>query len=285
MPYFNSNDGTQLFYSVWGEGQPVVFVHGNNIASDMWFSQIPHLTAAGYKCIAYDQRGFLRSDTSQQGYRMDTFAEDLDCLFEHLQLSQVSVVAVSTGCAILARYLSLYGSHRIDSAVLISTTTPCFLKSGDNPEGLDREIALEPFRLGMIRDRPQLFRDSLDSFFNPAGAEHPVSEGLREWLVNYAIQNPLMAVLQYTQMGGEADSRADMKSFTMPTLVVHGDSDAFAPLEVTGLRTHKVIAQSELLIYPGASHGLVFTHHDRLNRDMAAFFKKNVLQTAGASAH
>jgi non-heme chloroperoxidase len=285
MPYFKTNDGTQLFYSVWGEGRPIVFIHGNNVASDMWVSQIPSLVANGHQCIAYDQRGFIRSDSPQRGYDMDTFADDLNCFFEHLNLPQISVVAVSTGCAILARCLSRHGSGRVDNAILISTTTPCFLKSKDNPEGLEREVVYEPFRTGMIKDRPQLFRDSLDGFFNDVAAENPISEGIREWIVNYAIQNPLMTVLQYMQMGSEADSRADMRSFTMPTLIVHGDSDVFAPVAATGLRTHKLIAQSEILLYPGASHGLVFTHRDRLNRDIAQFLKQNVLQLASAVSH
>jgi pimeloyl-ACP methyl ester carboxylesterase len=271
MPYFNTIDDTQLFYSVWGDGHPIVFVHGNNIGSDMWTFQIPHLTANGYQCISYDQRGFARSDCPRSGYDIDTLAHDLNCFLKHVNQPKVTVVAFSVGAGVLARYLSLYGTGNVDRVILISTVTPCFLKTEDNPEGMDREVAYEPFRAGLIRDRPQLLRDSLDAFFNPASAENPISEGIREWVLASAMQNPLIPMLEYARISSETDFRQDMRSFTIPTLIIHGDSDGVAPPSVTGFRTHKMIAQSEFVSYSGASHGLLFTHHDRLNRQIADF--------------
>lgn len=67
-----------------------------------------------------------------------------------------------------------------------------------------------------------------------------------------------------------------MSAFTIPTLIVHGDSDVFAPPEATGLRTHEMIGGSRFVSYSGASHGIVFTHRDRLNRDIADFLKHDV---------
>jgi non-heme chloroperoxidase len=278
MPYFNASDGTELFYSIWGEGRPIVFIHGNNIASEMWTFQVPYLVERGFQCITYDHRGFLRSDCPPHGYDPDTLANDLHSLLEHLDLPRVSVVTMSLGAGVLARYLSQRGSGKIDRAILISTITPCFLKKDDNPEGLEREVAYEPFRAAMIQDRPQLFRDSVDAFFNPVQAENPVSEGLREWLVATAIRNPLIPMLEYAYASNVIDYRQDMKSFTIPTLIIHGDSDVFAPPAVTGLRTHAMIPHSRFVSYPGASHGLVFTHHDRLNREIAAFIENSVAQ-------
>ena len=69
----------------------------------------------------------------------------------------------------------------------------------------------------------------------------------------------------------EADFRKDLTSFVMPTLIVHGGADAFAPAEATAHRTHQGIKGSRLEIYPGASHALFFTHQDRLNRDIGEF--------------
>jgi non-heme chloroperoxidase len=284
MPYFNTTDGTQLFYSIWGDGPPIVFVHGNNLGSDTWTFQIPFLVANGYQCISYDQRGFARSDWPRRGYDVDTLARDLNCFLEHLDRPKATVVTFSVGAGVLARYLSLYGTGRVDRAILIATITPCILKTEDNPQGLPREVAYEPFRAGMIEDRPQLFRDSLDAFFNPAAAENPISEGIREWLVASAIQNPLIPMLEYARIVNETDFRHDMNSFTIPTLIVHGDSDVFAPASVTGLRTHEMIAGSQFVSYSGASHGLLFTHCKRLCREIVEFVKRDVLQVENAEA-
>jgi non-heme chloroperoxidase len=275
MPYFNVANGTRLFYSIWGSGHPIVFIHGNNIGSEMWSFQSPFLIENGYQCISYDQRGFGRSDCPENGYDIDTLANDLHCFLEHLNLPKVSVVTFSVGGGILARYLTLYGARYVDKAVLISTITPCFLKTPDNPEGLDASVVYEPFRLGLIHDRPQLFRDSLDAFFNPEAAEDPISEGMREWIVASAIQNPLVPMLEYARYSTKADFRSDMGSFDVPTLIVHGDNDAFAPAQDTGLRTHKMIPGSKFALYGGASHGIVFTHRNRLNRDIVKFMESD----------
>jgi pimeloyl-ACP methyl ester carboxylesterase len=116
---------------------------------------------------------------------------------------------------------------------------------------------------------------SLDAFFSPSTSEHPVSDGIKEWIMKIALGSPLMPMLELYRTMSEADCRGDMKAFTMPTLIVHGHGDVFAPPACTGARTHALIGGSTLLMYQGASHGLFFTHHDRLNADIAAFVTAN----------
>jgi pimeloyl-ACP methyl ester carboxylesterase len=62
-----------------------------------------------------------------------------------------------------------------------------------------------------------------------------------------------------------------MDAFTMPTLLIHGSTDPFQPLETTGERSQAAIPGSRLEIYKGASHGLFFTHRERLNADLLEF--------------
>jgi non-heme chloroperoxidase len=276
MPYFNAADRTQLFYAIWGAGHPVLFVHGANVGSDIWNCQIPYLAEDGHQCIVYDQRGFSRSDCPDDGYDFDTLASDLNQLIEHLDLHKLSVVTFSFGACVLARYLSRFGADKVADATMIAPTTPFFLKTSANPEGLDREIVYEPFRLGMQRDRPQFFRDSIDVFLSPSTAENPVSEATQEWLIDLALQSPLMPMLEISRTSSETDFREDMKAFTMPTLILHGDADMFAPASSTGLRTHKLISSSQFVSYSGASHGILLTHCDRLNQDVAEFIRSRL---------
>ena len=271
MPYFETADGSALFYSVWGSGHPTLLIHGGNIGSDVWMFQVPYLAERGHQCIVYDQRGFARSDCPSTGYDFDTLASDLDRLIRHLKLRQVSAVTFSFGAGVLARYLSRYGGSAIDRVVMIAPITPFFLKTPDNPEGLDRETTYEPFRIGMLNDRPQIFRDSMNALFRPETADHPTSHGLREWTVDAAMRSPLMPMLELFRTSSETDFRPDMKAFTMPTLIIHGDSDAFVPALSTGVRTHRMIPQSEFVLYHGASHGVLFSHYGRVNRDVAEF--------------
>ena len=271
MPYFHAVDGTRLFYSVWGSGRPLVFVHGGNVGADCWEFQVPALVEKGFQCIVYDQRGFAKSDCPQAGYEVDTLASDLDRLLNHVRVSRCSVVAYSFGACVLARYLSRYATGNVDKAILMAPTTPFFLKADGNPDGADRDTAYEPFHLGMQSDRAQLFRLSLDAFFSPTTSEHPVSDGIKEWVMRIALASPLMPMLELFRAMSEVDCRDDMRAFTMPTLIIHGDRDVFAPPGCTGWRTHALISGSKLVMYRGASHGLFYTHHVRLNADIVAF--------------
>jgi pimeloyl-ACP methyl ester carboxylesterase len=181
------------------------------------------------------------------------------------------VVTYSFGACVLARYLSRHGTDKVDKAILVAAITPFLLKADNNPEGMDRGIAYDPFRSGMRNDRAQLFRASLDAFFSPTTSEHPVSDGIKEWMMRIALGSPLMPMLELFRTMSETDCRDDMKAFKMPTLIIHGDRDVFAPPGGTAARTHALIGGSELVMYRGASHGLFFTHQDRLNADIAAF--------------
>jgi len=69
----------------------------------------------------------------------------------------------------------------------------------------------------------------------------------------------------------ETDLRPELEAFTMPTLIVHGDADQSAPLEVTGKRVARAVPGSRLEVYAGAPHAVFFTDKDRLNGDLLEF--------------
>lgn len=82
MPLLPTADGTRLFYNDWGSGRPVVLIHGWPLDADMWEYQVPDLVAAGYRVVAYDRRGFGRSDQPAGGYDYDTLADDLAAVMQ-----------------------------------------------------------------------------------------------------------------------------------------------------------------------------------------------------------
>jgi non-heme chloroperoxidase len=77
MPYVTTSDGVELFVKDWGRGRPVVLIHGWPLSSDTWDELALTLAENGYRAIAYDRRGFGRSDQPWQGYDYDRFADDL----------------------------------------------------------------------------------------------------------------------------------------------------------------------------------------------------------------
>jgi pimeloyl-ACP methyl ester carboxylesterase len=73
-----------------GTGRPVVLIHGWPLSGQSWRDQVPALTAAGFRVIAYDRRGFGRSDKPRGGYDYDTLADDLAGVLTELNLRDVS---------------------------------------------------------------------------------------------------------------------------------------------------------------------------------------------------
>lgn len=272
MPRFTTKDGTELYYKDWGTGPVVVFSHGWPLNADMWDYQMMALASQGLRCIAHDRRGFGRSDQPWTGYDYDTFADDLAELMAALALQDVTLVGFSMGGGEVARVLGRHGSGRIARAVLIGAVTPFLLKTDDHPEGVDRSV-FDGIRAGILADRAQFFTDFGRAFL---GADQPgatVSEGALRWTLTMALQASLKGTIDCVGAFSETDFRPDLKAFTVPTLLIHGDGDAIVPIDLTSRTAAGLIPGSQLKVYPGASHGLYFTHKDQINADLLSFIQ------------
>jgi pimeloyl-ACP methyl ester carboxylesterase len=85
------------------------------------------------------------------------------------------------------------------------------------------------------------------------------------------LQTSLLATVELARAQMTSDFRRALTSIDTPTLVIHGDRDASAPLELTGRPAAELIPGARLVVYEGAPHGLYFTHRHRLNADIATF--------------
>jgi non-heme chloroperoxidase len=270
ISFIETRDRTNLFYKDWGNGKPVVFVHGWALGADMWEYQMPSLASRGLRCIAYDKRGCGRSSQPWHGYDFDTFADDLAAVIEHLELSEVTFVGHSMGCGDITRYLARHGAGRVARAVLVAPTTPFILKTPDNPDGLDKSV-FDNVVAELGRDRPHFLAVGAPAFFGVGLTNASVSPEMIQWAVGLFFQASPKAMIDMIRTMSETDLRGEMRAFTVPTLVIHGDADQGAPIDLTGRRTAQAIPQSQLKIYEGAAHGLFITEKDRLNADLLTF--------------
>jgi non-heme chloroperoxidase len=264
MPFFTTDDGTSLFYRDWGRGEPLVFLSSLGVGSALWDYQFSALATAGFRCVGLDRRGHGRSDQPPGGYDFDTLAEDIAALLETLALERVTLISHSMGGCELVRYLTRHGTRRVARAVLISPTTPKLLQSADHPQGLPRalfEATWEQWR----RDYPQWIEDNLAPFVVPE-----TSRPLMRWAASL-LQTPVPIALALSRAMVEADFRAEMRSIELPALIIHGDRDRSAPLELTGQPSAALLPQARLLVYRGAPHGLMLTHQERLHADLQQF--------------
>lgn len=260
---------TTLHYEDVGKGRPVVLIHGWPLSYRMWESQIVALTDAGYRCIAYDRRGFGESGQPSGGYDYDTFASDLNDLMTQLDLRDVVLAGFSMGGGEVARYLGRYGAARVSKAMLLGSVTPFLLKTKDNPGGVDQSV-FDGMVAGVKKDRIGFLEQFLPNFYNYEAGQGVSADLIpfSKWIAWGA--SPL-ATRESIVAFGTTDFRADMKAFTMPTLVAHGDSDRIVPFEVSGKLAHDMIPGSRLELLKGFPHGYAATHAQHLNALMLDF--------------
>lgn len=260
-----TSDRTRLYVRDWGEGRPVVFVSAWTFNSDVWGYHVATLTATGYRCIAYDRRGHGRSEDPGRGYDADTLADDLAAVLDQRDLTEVILVAHSMGAMEAVRYLARHGSSRIAKLVLVAPVTPFLTMTADNPDAIPA-FMLDSMRSAMAADFPKWVTDNESPFFTPE-----TSQETRDWIRGVMVSVALPTVLACHRTLTQTDLRDDLARIDRPTLVVHGDRDASAPLEITGARTARLIPRSRLVIYEGAPHAVFLTHKERLVDDLAAF--------------
>jgi len=154
-------------------------------------------------------------------------------------------------------------------AVLITTR---WLKTGDNPLGAE-QTAFDQTAQAIRDDRPKFLAGFFEKFFNVTPVAQPVSQELLEWVRSVGMQASLEATLACARSFTTTDFRAELAAFKVPTLIIHGTDDKIVPIEASSRLTAKGIAQSFLLEYEGAPHGLFATHKARLTTDLLDFLK------------
>ena len=267
-----AND-VELYYEDHGSGKPVVLIHGWPLSSRSWESQVPALVSAGYRVVSYDRRGFGWSSQPWNGYDYDTFAADLDGLMQHLNLKDATLVGFSMGGGEVARYLGKYGTSRVAKAVFAAAVPPFLLKSQDNPGGGLDEATIAQFQGGVKKDRIEFLEEFSKNFFS-AGGELKVSKQQRKYARDIAAFASPKGTLDCIAAFGRTDFRGDLKKITVPTLVIHGDSDAIVPFEVSGKRTHEAIKGSQLTVIKGGPHGINASHAEIFNKALIEFLAR-----------
>ena len=277
MATIKTQDGTNIFYKDWGpkDAQPVVFHHGWPLSGDDWDNQMLYFLDKGYRVIAHDRRGHGRSDQTDTGNDMDTYANDVVELARALNLKNAIHIGHSTGGGEVARYVAKHGepAGRVAKAVLVSAVPPLMLKTEANPEGLPIEV-FDGFRSALAANRAQFFRDvPAGPFygFNRDGAT--VHEGVIQNWWRQGMMGGAKAHYDSIVAFSQTDFRDDLKSITTPMMVMHGLDDQVVPFEISGQKSAELLQNCVLKTYPGFPHGMPTTEAETINRDLLAFIR------------
>ena len=277
MSFITTKDDVEIFFKDWGpkNAQPLVFHHGWPLSSDDWDAQMLFFLAQGFRVVAHDRRGHGRSAQVTDGHDMDHYAADASAVAEHLDLKNAVHIGHSTGGGEVARYVAKYGQPqgRVAKAVLVSAVPPLMLKTEKYPDGTPIEV-FDGFRAAFAANRAQFFFDVASGpfyGFNRSGAK--VSQGIIQNWWRQGMMGGANAHYEGIKAFSETDQTDDLKSMTVPTLVIQGDDDQIVPYRDAALLQTKLIKNSTLKIFPGYPHGMLTTHADVINPDLLAFIR------------
>jgi non-heme chloroperoxidase len=268
----------ELYYEDQGSGPVVVLLHGWPLDRRSWEPQLHPLLAAGYRVINYDRRGFGRSGRPTTGYDFDTLAGDLDTLLSELDLRDVTLIGFSLGTGELARYIGRYGTERLRSVVFIESLAPSFVKSADNPNGIDA-AGVTGVQNAILDDRYAWLTGLLADFLN---LDDYLGKRVSEETVRAAWAAGAEASPYATWacvFGWLEDFSADIGRIDVPTLILHGTADRILSLDGQGRRLHAALPAARYVEIDGGPHVMCVTHAAEINRELLAFLDDRTTST------
>jgi pimeloyl-ACP methyl ester carboxylesterase len=248
--------GVRLWYKdSGGRGVPVVVLHANTGSSQNWEHQIPAFTAAGYRFISYDRRGWGRS-TTEPGVPAGTAADDLHALVKFLGIDRFHLIGTAGGGFVAYDY-ALSFPEQLRSLVVANSIG-----------GVQDEEYLAMGR----RLRPPQF-DALPPDLRELGPSYRAAEpaGTRRWLELESMSR---------QTGAPAQGFRNRLTFSMleqiklPTLLITGDADLYAPPPLLGMFAARIKGAQSLVI-PEAGHSSYWEKPDVFNKAVLDFLKKH----------
>ena len=250
--------GVRLWYrDSGGAGVPVVFMHAATGSSRVWEYQIPAFTAAGFRVIAFDRRGFGRTAIAPGGVQPGTAADDLHALMNHLKIDRFHLVGTAAGGFASVDY-ALSFPQRLRSLVIANSIG-----------GVQDEDYLELGR----RIRPPEF-SALPADVRELGPSYRAGnpDGTRRWLelerTNRAEgERPVQTMRNRITF-------ALLETMTVPTLLLTGGADLYAPPPVMQLFV-KRIKGAESVVVPEAGHSTYWEQPEVFNRAVLAFIRKH----------
>jgi len=268
--YIETAPNVKLYVKDYGQGKPVILIHGWPLSNEMWEYQIENLVENNCRVIAYDRRGFGKSSQPWDGYSYDTLADDLKAIIDQLKLTDVTLVGFSMGGGEVVRYFSRHAGKNVTKAILIASITPFLLKTESNPEGSSAEENEEKANQ-MREDRIGYIDKFGENFFGMSFMNKPLSTPLLEYYRMLCSLASPRATLECAKSFSTTDFRDEMKLIDVPTLIIHGNKDEIVPIEISSEKAATLILDTTFLIYEEAPHGLFYTERKKLNNDLIEF--------------
>jgi pimeloyl-ACP methyl ester carboxylesterase len=251
--------GVRLWYTdSGGSGIPVALMHAATGSSRVWEHQIPALTKAGYRVIAFDRRGWGRTTTAAPTAPPGTAADDLVALMDSLHIDRFHLVGTAAG-GFVSFDFALSFPGRLRSLVIANSIG-----------GVQDE---EFVALGRLLRPPEFLamppevREVSPSY----RAANP--EGTRRWVELEHTSRPPGPPAPAQPLKNKI-TLALLETIKVPTLLLTGDADMYAPPPIQKMFAAR-IKHAETMVVPEAGHSTYWEQPDVFNRAVLNFIRKH----------
>ncbi len=255
-----TNQGIKLRYEVEGEGPDVVLIHGLGQRLEDWTLQKEALIKNGFRVLSYDLRGHGESAWRGEEVNIDTYADDLNQLFQELSIEKAHLVGLSMGGAIAQAFYRAF-SEKVESLVLAATFSYF-------PEPV-KQASLES-RLPYL-DQGKM--EELAEFIARRSFTEKAPVQLIENTKKVIAANDPTAYRASMIASVNADSRDILAKISLPVLIIVGEGDLTTPVEYSRY-LHQHIEASQLVIIPEARHICTQERPEPFNQALLAFLHK-----------
>jgi pimeloyl-ACP methyl ester carboxylesterase len=211
---------TQIYYEVYGEGEPLILLHGYTLSSKYWLPYVLDF-ADKYEVYVIDLPGHGKSGPFKKDFSLKWIAEDVNALIKYLELSEIKAIGYSYGGDVLYQLASI------------------------NPDLIEIMVTIgsSPNRVGT-----EVFPDLIETFT----VEN--MENL-DWIPAYQLseENIKIMLTEFPKYNSTMTNE-QLKRIKSRVLIVVGDDDPFVPLDIVKNVRH-FLQNSDLLVLPNSGHG------------------------------
>ena len=236
-------NGIKLCYRDEGSGPPLVFLHAFPLNQGMWDDQFVAFSKK-YRVIAPDFRGFGQSQLGEQATTIESFADDLAGLLDHLSIEKAVFCGLSMGGYAAFAFLRKYPG-RIAGLILADTRASA---DGEESRRARHDTAATVRREGPAALIPGMSQKLLGK--TTLASRPDIVERINSIILTGNAEGIAQALIA---MAARPDSSDMLGGISFPTLVISGEEDTIIPHEeATGLS--RAIPGSEIVIIPAAGH-------------------------------
>ena len=236
---FVSLRGFRMYYEIYGQGEPLLMIHGNSGSIESFSNQIPFFSSR-YKVIAVDSRAQGKSVDLQDSLSFEMMADDFSALLDQLQIDSSYVLGWSDG-GINGLLLAIRHPEKVKKLAI----------TGANLWPDSSAINGKDYMWGF-------------NYYDTLGKMPQTPENIHSRkLVGLDLFQPNITIQQ-------------LQHIKCPTLVIGGDHDII--LTGHTMLIAKFIPGAFLWIVPNSGHGTLIDHKDRFNEVVDDFFKNNLVK-------